>query len=345
MSNEVKIALLAIAAIGLSYWGYKFILGKNVLVNSNVYYVEYEDVDELMIGTNVTISGVAIGSVATINLIEKEKGRVVVMLDLQKDVRIPKSAVAAIYPTGFMGGKVVKLEFDEPCEGNNCAQNGDYLRGATFGMMAYMLGEDGMTGMMAEVKEGVSSIIDSLNQKLLSDESGSPIAGAVKDLRKTLSNLESATLQMDVVIRKSSGKIDGTLDNLQAISGTIENKSDQISDVLDNASTLSKQLVAADIASTLKDVDASIVALRSTLNETKSTVDGINGIVRQVQSGEGSLGKLIQDDQLYDNLSDLTFQFDSLATDLQDRPYRYFPFKSRNKVKKYDRKDEAQGSN
>ena len=277
-----------------------------------------------MIGTNVTISGVPIGSVAKIELVENKKGKVLVTLDLQSGTQVPKNAVAAILSTGFMGGKVVKLIFDEPCT-NNCAQSGDYLQGKMFGMVTSMLGEDGLAQMMDEVKDGFGAIIDTLNDKVLNEDSNTPIAMAIKDLRQTLGNLQSASLQLDVVVRRSSGKIDGTLDNLYSLTGSIEQKSDQIGQVIDNASTLSNQLVKADLQKTMGEVNESIASLQTTLNETSKAVDGINQLVGQIQDGEGSLGKLVNDEELYENLSSLSHQFDSLATDLQDRPYRYIP--------------------
>ena len=93
MSNEIKVALLALAALGLSYWGYKFIIGKNILKNSNVYYVEFDHVDLMQTSSPVTISGVQVGFVAEIAPIIEEQ-KVLVTLDLQKNLNIPKSTVA-----------------------------------------------------------------------------------------------------------------------------------------------------------------------------------------------------------------------------------------------------------
>ena len=344
MSNEVKIAILAIAAIGLSYWGYKFIIGKNVLVKSNLYYVEYSDVDELMMGTSVTVSGVRVGSVANIDLMKNEYGRVLVTLDLTKDMKVPKDARAVLLPKGFMGGKVIKLIYDQPCEGADCAKSGDYLQGQTWGMVESMLGEDGLEGYMEVVKDGLGEVFDTINATLLGSESDSPIANSVRDLNSTLSNLKSTSHQLDIVVRQSSGKITGTLTNLHSLTGTFEEKSGKIGSIIDNADELSNQLAESDLKQTMEEVNASIASLKSTLNAAEQTVQGLNGIIGKINQQEGTLGKLMGDDQLYQNMSSLMYRLDTLANDIQEKPYRYMPLKSRKKVKRFDRQDAANGN-
>ena len=124
MSNEVKIGILAIVTIALSFWGYKFIRGKNMLSKSNTYKVIYEQIDGMQIGTQVRISGVRVGSVGSVNLQEDQS--VLVVLDLDRSVRIPTNTVASIKSTGFMGGKAIELNFDRPCQGDECAKSGSF---------------------------------------------------------------------------------------------------------------------------------------------------------------------------------------------------------------------------
>lgn len=339
MSNEVKIAILAIAAIALSFWGYKFILGKNLLIKSNIFYVEYPQVDELMLGTSVTINGVKIGSVESVTLSREDYRGVLVGLDLEKGIRIPQNTLAILAPKGFMGGKVVKLVFDRPCSGPDCAKAGDYLEGRQWGMVEAMLGEDGFKPYVDTLVLGLNEVFDTINAALLGKESNSPIAQGVKSLNSTLENLKSASFQLDVVVRQSSGKIDGTLSNLYSLTGSLEKKSGEIGSIIDNTSSLTGQLAESDIKQMMKEVNASIIALKTTLQETEKTMAGLNGIVTSISNKEGTLGKLIYEDDLYESLNSLSYGMDTLVTDLQVRPYRYIPLKSRKKVKKFDRLD------
>ncbi|MCB0589456.1 MAG: MCE family protein, partial [Phaeodactylibacter sp.] len=135
MSNEVKVGILAVAAVALSIWGYKFIRGKNLLLKSNTYTVYYPKVDRMQIGTQVFINGVEVGSVANVRLLNDVDRTVEVVLDLEPGMRIPRNTKAVIVSTGFMGGKAIMLEYPRPCSGDDCAESGDVIEGEIRGLL------------------------------------------------------------------------------------------------------------------------------------------------------------------------------------------------------------------
>lgn len=342
MSNEVKVGILAVVAVALSIWGYKFIRGNNLLLKSNTYKVFYPSVDRMQVGTQAFINGVEVGSVASVRLLEDVDRTVEVVLDLDPSIRIPKNTKAVIVSTGFMGGKAIMLEYPRPCSGEDCAERGDVLEGEIRGLLGSMVGEDNVELYMDVVKKGLQDVIDTLNAVLLEDP-GSPLGKSVKNLDATLANLNSATGQLDGLLRSSSGNINGALANLNSITGNLRQNNDKINSILSNADTLSGQLAAADLERTLKEVNAAVEGLKATLQSANTALDGVSGVMGQIREGEGSLGKLLQDEELYNNISELSQRADSLISDLQGRPYRYMPFKGRKKVKKFDRLDAAEG--
>jgi phospholipid/cholesterol/gamma-HCH transport system substrate-binding protein len=339
MSNEIKVGILAVVAIAVSYWGYKFILGSNVLLKSNTYEVYYPKVGRMQVGTQVFINGVDVGSVASVELLNDVDRTVKVVLDLKPDMTIPKDTKAVIVSTGFMGGKAVMLEYENPCSGDDCAQPGDTLEGRYEGLLNSMVGEESMEEYVGILQNGLQRIIDTLNHALLSDESNSPIANSMRNLDATLANLNSTTGQLDRVLRRSSSDIESSLANVEAITGNLKDNNNRISSILANADSLSAELVAADLQKTVAEINASLAKLGTTLDSADQAVAGISGLVNGIEEGEGTLGKLMKDEQLYKDLSELSARADSLILDLQDRPYRYFPLKSRNRINRYDRKD------
>jgi phospholipid/cholesterol/gamma-HCH transport system substrate-binding protein len=341
MSSEVKIGILAIVTIGLSFWGYKFLMGRNLLRPSNMYYVEYPSVDLLKKATDVTINGFPVGVVADIYMKPNDpEKRIIVALDLKREIQIPKNTRAVIVATSFMGDKSVMLKYDTPCSGDDCAKSGDYLIGEVQGFMSYIVGGDGsLDSYMSSIKSSFSELLDTLNKQLLSQESGTPLAESIQDLRKSLANLESATGQLDLLMKRSGSKIDGTLGNLNSITGNFDKKEKQVNTIIDNFSTMSTQLKDADLQQTLTEVKNTVSRLQTTLATTEQTIGNVNGIMGRINAGEGTLGKMLQDEALYDDLSGLSARADSLITDFQARPYRYMPLKSRLKVKKFDRLD------
>jgi phospholipid/cholesterol/gamma-HCH transport system substrate-binding protein len=98
-------------------------------------------------------------------------------------------------------------------------------------------------------------------------------------------------------------------------------------------------MVDARLDEAVIQAKATLAELDQTLVSAKSAMTGINDLVGQLKAGEGSLGMLLQDDALYNNLNALSYSLDSLSADMQDRPYRYIPLKSRRRVERYDRKD------
>ncbi len=346
MSNEIKVALLAIASFVLFYWGYRFIRGKNVLATSNIYYVEYDNIDQLQPSSPVLINGFQVGFVAEIDLKPDNYEIVIVKLDLRKDIKVPKDTRAIIKSTGFMGGKAVVLSYDQPCTGKgDCAESGDYLQGGNMGLLDSMVGEDSVDDYLDMVKNSLGDIIDTLNRKLLSDDAEGPLAESLRSMETTMANLEASTGRLNRLLATSSDDISGSLANMESITGNIAESNEKISRLIANAEAISSDVAEADLKTTLAEVDSSIQQLNATLATADSALSGVALAIDKINTGEGTLGKLLGDDELYYRLNNLSNQTDSLVEDFQERPYRYMPFKSRKKVQKYDRKDAKQAAN
>jgi len=346
MSNEIKVALLAIAAFVLFYWGYSFVRGKNILSTSNIYYVEYDDIDQLQPSSPVLINGFQVGFVAEIDLKPDNYEIVIVKLDLRKDIKVPKNTRAIIKSTGFMGGKAVVLAYDRPCTGSgDCATSGDFLEGGNMGLLDSMVGDDSVDDYLDMLKNSVGDIIDTLNEKMLSEDAEGPLAESLRSLETTMANLEASTGRLNRLMASSSDDISSTLANMESITGNLSDSNEKISRVIDNVETISADLAEADLKATLAEVDASIKKLNSTLSSADTALSGVALAIDRINTGEGTLGKLLGDDELYYRLNRLSIQTDSLVEDFQDRPYRYMPFKSRKKVQKYDRKDAKAAAN
>ncbi len=339
MSSEVKIGILAVVAIFLSFWGFKYIQGKNLLTRSNIYYVYYPSVAGLQVGTSVRIRGLEVGSVSSTEL-QPVEGRVKVTLDLRKDIEIPPTTLALITSTSIMGGKAIDLQYDRACTGEDCAPSGSTLQGREQSILASMLGEGTASGYIDSLKSGLAGAVDSLTLNLLGPDSDMPTAVAARDFQVAMANLKSTTGQIDRLLNRSSGKIESTLSSLNNVMKTLEAQRASLASALSNADTLTQQLVDADLKKTIDEVKVAMSNLSGTLESTEATMNNVNGIVNRINDGQGTLGKLIKDDELYNKLNSFSITADSLAEDFQERPYRYIPFKNRKKVLRYDREDE-----
>jgi len=336
-SNETKIGLLVIIASALMIWGYKFVKGKNILSSSTYLYVQYDEIDMLATSTPVTIQGFQVGIVSRIYFETVGNKQVVeVELDIEKGVQIPKTAVASIVSTGLMGGKAVVIEFDQPCQGDNCAKNKDFLNGKFKSMLASMMSTDDLGGYMNEVQQSVGPMVDSLKTKLAGSPEGQQ---SMQDIQVIIANLKSLTGSLDVMMRKSSGKIDGLLGNLESITNTINASQSEIKGIISNANAFSTKMNNLDLDKTLEKANKAIDStpelmdkLKGTLSEADKAAQELSSLMVKMNSGDGTLGKLMNQDDLYNNLEKAVKSMDLLMEDIRLHPERYRRILSKKKM-------------
>ncbi|MGB3798803.1 MAG: MlaD family protein [Lewinella sp.] len=340
MRNEVKIGILALVAILLAFWGFKFIQGSNLFSSTQVFYVEYTDVAGLTVGTPVQISGVNIGSVKSIQL-DQQKKQVVVTLEVKDNVNIPEGTNAYITTVSLLGEKAVVLEYDRPCFGDgDCAESETFLTGSAKGILASFLGTDPDSDPTEGIKAQIGDAVDSLQWTLFSENSNNPIARASRDLAVTMENLKGTSNRIDRILASNSRDIDETFGNLASLSRTLTENEASIASILQNADSLTENLSGLELEQSIEEFNTTVASLRNTLDEADRAIGGVSAVIADVQSGQGTLGKLLTSDDVYNQLNDATLAADTLFSDLQERPYRYVPFKSRRRVLKFDRQDE-----
>jgi len=336
-SNETKIGLLVIIASALMIWGYKFVKGKNILSSSTYLYVQYDEVDMLATSTPVTIQGFQVGIVSQIGFkTENGSQHVEVELDIQKGVKIPKTATASIVSTGLMGGKALVIDFDKPCQGDSCAKNGDFLKGKFKSVLASMMSTEDLGGYMTEMQRGVGPIVDSLKTKLTGSEEGQQ---SMQDVQVIIANLKSVTGSLDVLMRKSSGKIDGLLANLESITNTINASQSDIKGIISNANAFSSKMNNLELDKTLEKANKAIDStpelmdkLKGTLAEADKAAQELSSLMTKMNTGDGTLGKLMNQDDLYNNLEKAVKNMDLLMEDIRLHPERYRRILSKKKI-------------
>ncbi|MEM9260674.1 MAG: hypothetical protein AAGA62_13570 [Bacteroidota bacterium] len=182
-------------------------------------------------------------------------------------------------------------------------------------------------------------MVDSLEYTLFNEKSDNPVARSTQDLAATMKNLKYATARLQNIMDANAGEINATFDNLSTITGTLSDKQAAIAGIIDNAEGLTDNLAKVELDKTMAEVNATIKGLQNTLSEADKALGGVSTIMNDVQDGKGTLGKLLSDDEMYNQITRAMVSLDSLANDLEERPYRYVPFKGRKRVQRYDRKD------
>ncbi len=328
MSNETKIGVLAIVTIGLFIWGYKFLKGQNILSSSKNIYVKYHDVEQLGVSSPVLINGLEVGVVKDIYLDPNSIDSVMVILNIKGSVNFPKNSIACIVPTGLMGGKAVEIRYDHICSGD-CVQDKDSLKGCVESMIKAMLGDPSESEQyLASFKKNIRGIMDSVDASIKTPSNS--IGVALNDLESTLHNLKNVTANLDVVLKNSSTKLNGTMSNLNSITGNLEAGNQDIKKILANINTLTDQLKNAGLDQTSKSANSALTQANDVLKKSEEAVKELTTVLNKVNKSEGTMGKLVNDPKLYDNLQVLTKDLDRttknmdlLLQDFRLNPKRY----------------------
>ncbi len=322
ISKEFRIGVLAIVCIAAAIWGYKFLNGKDLLSKTNYYYVKYDHVDQLRPSNSVYVNGFQVGTVFEITLDEDHLDSVVVTLDIQKDIQVPKNTIATIISDGPLGGKAVVLQMEGPC----CAEDGAFLRGRTFGLLKSMIPPDEVDLYFELLKRGVGSLVDTLTSSTDPDNP-SDVSKSIEELKSTIHNLENITQSLSYILSQSSRDLRETFDHLSSITGNLAENNEQITKTMSNIEMITTQLKDADlgtsIANTTGKLEGTMEKMTSVMTKAEATVSEINQLLEGVNRGEGSLGLLAKNDELYVNLAKVSKNLDLFLQDFRLNPKRY----------------------
>lgn len=299
LKKEIKIGLIAVAILSLFFWGFSFLKGKNLLSTNDSYYAIYDNIDGLEEASPVLISGFKIGIVETIKIHRYHRDKIVIKFSLEEEIKIPVNSEAIIYPATLIAGKAVKLNFSDSKE---FYSNGDTIPG--------ILEQDIMSSLSNElmpVKDKIENLVLSIDSVLAIFDTKTK-----QNLTVSLDNLSKITNNLNELLDTDNSKLAIILKNAESISTNLKNNNEQITNILENFSNISDSIEQADIKTTI-------------LNANKTLAE-FSKISAKINKGEGTIGMLINNDSLYNNLNYLASDLDSLILDLNENPKRYVHF-------------------
>ncbi|UQD57264.1 MlaD family protein [Flavobacterium sp. K5-23] len=293
ITREIKTAILVIASILLFIWGYSFLKGRDLFNSYKTFYVEYENVEGLTSSAPVTLNGLNIGKVNSIK-INETTGKLLVELQIKTDFPISKSSIASIYEPGFIAGKQIAIHPN--FEDKTLAMDGDILSGnVILGLTA------SVSEKLIPLQEKIEKLMQSADTLLLGinnvfDKKGQEsLKISLAELGKTMEQFHKASLSVNTLLDDNKAQINGVVTNFNKISGDF--------------SKISDSLNKADLGKTVKNLN--------------TTLAKVNGIMSGLESGKGTMGKMLNDDALYSNLSKTSKELELLLQDVRLYPTRY----------------------
>ena len=274
----------------------RYLKGSSVFSKTNTYYAYYEQVSGLQPASYVVLYGVKVGSVTNISLNEDPSKGVEVEFTVDKRYKIPTDSKAKIFSDGIMGGKAIDIEYGRSAE---YIENEGTILTATSTDLFDMAGSeiDFLNEKIASVVDGLTVTLDNVNKLITAN---------TESLTGIMDNVNGVTGNMNTMLAKEREHLEEALASLSKFSKSLGDSSDQVGGIIDNLNKISGQLAEADLVAELEHL-----------------VGEINGILASVKDENGSVGKLLNDGSLYNNLTTASDNLSAVLADLKENPHRY----------------------
>jgi phospholipid/cholesterol/gamma-HCH transport system substrate-binding protein len=304
ITNETKIGALTAIAIAVLILGYSFLRGDDLFSGTNKFYAVYRSVDGLTVSKPVLVNGFQIGRISKMTL--KSDGRTTVELSVDHQYKVPSNTLAKLVSTDLLGTKAIVFVYGNS---NLPAQDKDTLRADIQGGLAETLqpiqkkAED-LIGKLDSSLAAINKILNPNFQKNV-DRSFASIANS-------LQTLEGTTKKIDNLVSTQTLHINSILTNTETVTSNLKTSSANLNGITSNFEKVSNDVANSNIKQTLESANKAMADLQATISK--------------INTSNGSLGMLLNDRRIYDNLQNATNHLDSLFMDIKAHPKRYVSF-------------------
>lgn len=296
LSKEIKAAFFVLSTILLFIFGFNFLKGSSILDKQKTIYAVYDEVDGLLVGANVMINGLSIGNVTELDFLPNST-KILVTLKVKDKLNFSSKSTASIYETGVLGGLAISIE--PIFERESVVNSGDTLN--------------------SSVRPGLTELI---NRQI------EPLS---RQLQSTITSVDSIfTGASNVLNRQTQEELKESINVLTSaikainnssiiIEKTLTDKNTQINNTIDNFEKISSNLVEVSY-------ELNSFGLSNLLSNLEVSIDGISSIVNKLDSDKSTIGRLINEDEVYNSLNSSIESLNTLIIDIKANPKKYVHF-------------------
>ncbi len=295
ISKEVKVGLLALVSGVILYVGFNFLKGSDFLSPNHNYFVVYDNIGGLTESNTVMLNGLSVGRVKKIYLLQNQGNKLLVELDIDKNVILSDSTAAVLASSSVLGGKAIELKIGT---GNRVLQSGDTLIAAVEQNLSELINQK-----ITPITENVDTALVNLNILIRKFQSMS------NSIDATLVNLRNTSSTLNTTLEQNQNAIAGISSNLRTLSASLNDPQTGVRPMLGKFNSF---------ADTLSNMQ-----LAQTVERTNQSINNLNQMLTRINQGEGTIGKLTKNDSLYNNLNQFASDLDALVVDLKANPKRY----------------------
>jgi len=301
ISNETKVGIITVVALALLFIGYNFLKGNDVFSRENEFYTDYDNVDGLTVSKPVMVNGYQIGRVSNMTLLDN--GKIRTHFKIKSNYDIPSNTVARIVSADLLGSKAIVFQLGNE---KTMARNGDPLLSD---VQANLL--EKVEPLQLKVENLVvklDSVLSAVNTAL-DDEFQRDFKSSLRSISVSLRNMETITSDVEGLMGSERVRFAKIMQNLESITNNFQRNNGKINSILTNLDSLSDDLAKMEI--------------KETIDNASAVMKNVEVITTKINNGEGSIGLLLNDDNLYNNLSNASESLDNLIKDVEERPGKY----------------------
>ena len=296
LSKEIKAAFFVLSTILLFIFGFNYLKGSSILDKQKTIYAVYDEVDGLLVGANVMINGLSIGNVTELDFLPNST-KILVTLKVKDKLNFSSKSTASIYETGVLGGLAISIE--PVFERESIVKTGDTLMSSVRPGLTELINRqiEPLSRQLQSTITSVDSIFTGASN-VLNRQTQEEIKESISVLTSAIKAINSSSLIIEETLASKSTQINNTLDNFEKISSNLSNVSDELNSF----------------------------GLSSLLTNLEVSVNGISSIVDKLDSDNSTLGKLINEDEVYNNLNSSIESLNILINDIKTNPKKYVHF-------------------
>ncbi len=306
ISNETKVGALTAIAITMLVLGFNFLRGRTLFKTGNFLYAKFNDTKGLMVSNGVFINGYQVGNVYEIENEDENLRTINVGIKLKSNYNIPDNSFAAIADNPLGNPKV------EITLGDSKAflKSGDFVKSQnSVGVLGALTSQlSPVTNQVKTTLHTLDSALKNINS-IFDPSSKANLQTAISNITKLTASLTQSSASLNTMLEKQNGSIAKSMDNVNSFTSNLAKQNEKISATLDNVKNTTESLSEADF--------------KGTVNNLKTAIESLNGVVAKMNSSNGSMGLLLNDKTLYNNLTNTVRSANILVDDLRTHPKRY----------------------
>jgi len=296
LSKEIKAAFFVLSTILLFIFGFNFLKGSSLLDKQKTIYAVYDEVDGLLVGANVMINGLSIGNVTELDFLPNST-KILVTLKVKDKLNFSSKSTASIYETGVLGGLAISI--DPIFEKESTVKTGDTLNSSVRPGLTELINRqiEPLSRQLQSTITSVDSIFTGASN-VLNKQTQEEIKESINVLTSAIKAINNSSIIIEKTLTAKNTQINNTIDNFEKISSNLSEVSDELNSF----------------------------GLSNLLSNLEVSVNGISSIVNKLDSDKSTIGKLINEDEVYNNLNSSIESLNSLIIDIKENPKKYVHF-------------------